>query len=240
MSLRRTGPSAPPLIEGTAGANPLLQRYSRDDLVVLTDEERRRLQIDVDADPRRHPAVAWELLYRLEPALYDRLVTAERLHPGILDWLPRHVDRIVEVAAGTGRLTLELVKRCHTLIAIEPAAPMRELLTRKLNTATDVSSFAVAQRQAPASSVRVTDGFFDALPVADQSADLVIACSALTPEASRGGDRGLAEMERVCAASGMVVIVWPNQPEWLAGHGYRYQSFPGEMAMEFASLEEAI
>jgi hypothetical protein len=47
-------------------------------------------------------------------------------------------------------------------------------------------------------------------------------------------------MERVCAASGMVVIVWPNQPEWLSGHGYLYRSFPGDMAMEFASLEEAI
>lgn len=239
MSLRRTGPSAPP-IEGRADANPLLHRYSRDDLAVFTDEERRRLHIDMDADPRRDPVVAWELLYRLEPALYDRLVNAERLHPGILDWLPRHVDRIVEVAAGTGRLTLELVKRCHTLIAIEPAATLRELLTRKLDHATQASSFGDAQRRAPVSSIRVTEGFFDALPVADRSADVVIACSALTPEASQGGDRGLVEMERVCARPGMVVIVWPNHPDWLARHGYRHLAFPGEMAMEFASLEEAI
>jgi hypothetical protein len=47
-------------------------------------------------------------------------------------------------------------------------------------------------------------------------------------------------MERVCATQGMVVIVWPNHPEWLAAHGYRYQSFTGVMAMEFASVGEAI
>ena len=33
-------------------------------------------------------ALAWELLYRLEPELYDRLVSAERLHPDVLGWLP--------------------------------------------------------------------------------------------------------------------------------------------------------
>ena len=27
--------------------------------------------------------------------------------------------------------------------------------------------------------------------------------------------------------------------DWLAAHGYRYASFPGEMFLEFASLEEA-
>jgi hypothetical protein len=76
--------------------------------------------------------------------------------------------------------------------------------------------------------------------VADRSAELAIACSVLTPDPSHGGNRGLAEMERVCSAQGMVVIVWPNHPEWLSAHGYRYLSFAGDMAMEFASITEAI
>ena len=45
-------------------------------------------------------SLAWELLYRLEPGLYERLANAERLHPDIMDWLPRCADRIVEVGAG--------------------------------------------------------------------------------------------------------------------------------------------
>ena len=44
----------------------------------------------------------------------------------------------------------------------------------------------------------------------------------------------------MCAVGGHVVIVWPNNAEWLAARGYRYVSFPGEMRMQFASVEEAV
>ena len=214
----------------------LLERYSREDVAAISPDDRRRLLIEDGADPQRDPDLAWELLYRLEPELYDRLVVAERLHPNILDWLPDHVERIVEIGAGSGRLTLDLVSRCHELTAIEPAAPLREVLARKLDRRVAIEA---ASGHQPA-QVRVIGGFLDALPVADQSAELVVACSVLTPEPSHGGDRGLGEMERVCSAQGMVAIIWPNHPEWLSAHGYRYLSFPGEMTMDFASIAEAI
>ena len=214
----------------------LLERYSREDVATISPDERRRLSIEDRADPQRDPGLAWELLYRLEPELYDRLVVAERLHPNILQWLPNHVERIVEVGAGSGRLTLELVNRCNQLTAIEPAASLREILVRKLER-NDVVSAASGEQPA---QVRVISGFLEALPMADRSAELVVACSVLTPEPSHGGNRGLAEMERVCATQGMVVIIWPNHPEWLSAHGYRYLSFAGDMAMEFASITEAI
>ena len=206
-------------------AIPLMERYSTADLRVFSAEESARFLDRTIADPQRDATVAWELLYRLEPELYERLVAAEHLHPGILEWLPPHVPRIIEVGAGTGRLTLELVARCDQLTAVEPAALLRERLRAKL---------------APVTNTRIVSGFFDALPLADQSAEMVVACSALTPEPAHGGDRGLAEMERVCTAGGMVVIVWPNHPEWLAAHGFRYLSFPGPMTMDFASPAEAV
>ena len=206
-------------------AVPLMERYSTADLRVFSAEESARFLDRTIADPQRDATLAWEVLYRLEPELYERLVAAEHLHPGILEWLPPHVPRIIEVGAGTGRLTLELVARCDQLTAVEPAAALRERLSAKLASVTNT---------------RIISGFFDALPLADQSAELVVACSALTPEPAHGGDRGLAEMERVCAAGGMVVIVWPNQPEWLAMHGYRYLSFPGPMTMDFATASEAV
>jgi SAM-dependent methyltransferase len=215
---------------------PLLERYSREDVAALSPDERRRLLIVDRPAPQRDAGLAWELLYRLEPELYDRLVAAERLHPKILEWLPNQVERIVEVGAGSGRLTLELASRCHELTAIEPAAPLREILARKLERYVATGAASGHQR----ARVRVIGGFLDALPVADRSAELVIACSVLTPDESHGGNRGLAEMERICSAQGMVVIVWPNHPEWLSAHGYRYLSFAGVMAMEFASITEAI
>jgi SAM-dependent methyltransferase len=67
----------------------------------------------------------------------------------------------------------------------------------------------------------------------------VIACSAFTPAAGHGGEAGLAEMERVCRPGGLVVIVWPNNVDWLVAHEYEYVSFAGEMFVEFASREEA-
>ena len=203
------------------------RRYTTADVGVLTPDEASRFVPRGGGDPQTDVALAWELLYRLDPDLYDRLVSAERLHPRVLEWLPRGVERIVEVGAGSGRLTLELTQRAEEVVAIEPAQPLRDILERKLPPADR------------GDRVRVTPGFFDDLPMADDSADLVVACSALTPAAGHGGDSGLAEMERVCRPGGRVVIVWPNNVGWLGAHGYRHESFPGEMYVEFASAEEA-
>ncbi len=76
------------------------KRYTTADLSVLTREEASRFVPRGDGDPQLDLTLAWELLYRLEPELYDRLVSAERLHPGVLGWLPDEVERIVEVGSG--------------------------------------------------------------------------------------------------------------------------------------------
>ena len=91
-----TEPEPPPCT-----GRELHTRYTAADLRVFTAEEARRFVPRGDGDPRTDTVLAWELLYRLEPDLYDRLASAERLHPGILGWLPRSADRIVEVGAGT-------------------------------------------------------------------------------------------------------------------------------------------
>ena len=105
---------------------------------------------------------------------------------------------------------------------------MRRILRRKLATA------------GHGDRVQVIQGFFDRLPLPDDFADLVVACSAFTPAPGHGGEAGLAEMERVCRPGGSVVIIWPNHLDWLAARGYRYVSFPGPMAVEFGSHQEAV
>jgi len=216
-----------PEASACAGAD-LQKRYTAADVGVFTREEASRFVPSGRGDPQEDATLAWELLYRLEPELYDRLATAERLHPGVVDWLPRGVDQIAEVGAGTGRLTLELIERGHHIVAVEPALPLRRILRRKL---------AVAGH---GSRARVTCGFFDRLPLPDDFAGLVVACSAFTPAAGHGGEAGLAEMERVCRPGGCVAIIWPNHLDWLAARGYGYVSFPGPMSLEFASCQEAV
>lgn len=194
----------------------------------MSPEEAQRFAPGGGGDPQVDVSLAWELLYRLEPGLYERLATAERLHPAIIDWLPHCADRIVEVGAGSGRLTLELIDRAREVVAVEPAAGLREILERKLAQADH------------AGRVRVMHGFFDDLSIASDSADLVVACSVFTPDPARGGDGGLAEMERVCRPGGLVTIVWPNNIDWLAARGYQYECFTGPMFAEFASYSEAV
>ena len=204
------------------------RRYTAADLGVFTPEEARRFVPHGDGDPQDDVVLAWELLYRLEPELYDRLAGAERLHPGVVGWLPCDVDRIAEVGAGTGRLTMELIGRGRHVVAVEPARPLRRILRRKL---------AAAEH---GDRARVVPGFFDQLPLPGDAADLVVACSAFTPSPGHGGEAGLAEMERVCRPDGRVAIIWPNNLDWLTARGYRYVSFPGPMSVEFGSYHEAV
>jgi ubiquinone/menaquinone biosynthesis C-methylase UbiE len=206
----------------------LRRRYTAADVGVFTRDEASRFLSRGDGDPRNDVALAWELLYRLEPGLYDRLASAERLHPEVLRWLPRGLDRIAEVGAGTGRLTMELAEHGRHVVAVEPALPMRRLLRHKLAAA------------GHGDRVRVVRGFFDQLPLPNDFAGLVVACSAFTPSPGHGGETGLAEMERVCRPGGCVAIIWPNHLDWLAARGYRYVSFPGPMCMEFGSHHEAV
>jgi SAM-dependent methyltransferase len=111
---------------------------------------------------------------------------------------------------------------------VEPALPLRRILRRKLAAADN------------GDRARVTHGFFDRLPLPDDFADLVVACSAFTPAAEHGGEGGLTEMERVCRPGGCVAIIWPNHLEWLVARGYQYVSFPGAMSVEFGSYAEAV
>ncbi|HEY1322015.1 MAG TPA: class I SAM-dependent methyltransferase [Streptosporangiaceae bacterium] len=218
-----TGPEAP-----ARPGREVRSRYTTADLGVFTRDEASRFVPRGDGDPRSDVVLAWELLYRLEPELYDRLASVERLHPGVVDWLPRDVNRIAEVGAGTGRLTMELAERGRHVVAAEPALPLRRILRRKLAAA------------GHGNRVRVIHGFFDQLPLPADFADLVVACSAFTPSPGHGGEAGLAEMERVCKPGGCVAIIWPNHLSWLAARGYEYVTFPGAMSVEFGSYAEAV
>jgi SAM-dependent methyltransferase len=89
-------------------------------------------------------------------------------------------------------------------------------------------------------NVDVRPGFFDAIPMADASADLVVSCSSFTADPAHGGQAGLDEMHRVAAPGGMIVLVWPSDVDWLRERGFRYESFDGEMCIDFGSLDEAV
>ncbi|CAN5828248.1 hypothetical protein BH23ACT12_BH23ACT12_01280 [soil metagenome] len=231
--LRELSDSPPP-------PRPLLRRYKPDDLAVFTPEERRRFLGPIDSevlarinhDPQAWDLVvadvAWELLYRLEPELYGRLTAGERIHPGVLEWIPQRIGRAVEVGCGWGRLTLELANRCEDLAGIEPAKPLRERLQRRLQD----------ECQGHCS---ISAGFLNDVPLPDAWADISFTCSAFSCDPIHGGDPGLAELDRVTRTGGLVVLIWPpRNRSWLEERGFQFVSFPGKMGVQFTSAEEAV
>ena len=92
---------------------------------------------------------------------------------------------VVDVAAGTGKLTSLLIARGFEVIAVEPVAEMR----------------AVLQARAPAAEVR--EGTAEAIPVADETANAVTVAQAFHWFDT---DRALAEISRVLTRDGALLI----------------------------------
>jgi SAM-dependent methyltransferase len=125
---------------------------------------------------------------------FDRVAeTYARARPGYpaaaVEWLltPAPGRRVVDLAAGTGKLTQALVAAGAVVVAVEPLRNMRAELERSL----------------PA--VRVLDGSAEALPLADGSADAVCVAQAFhwfDPEPA------LAEIARVLVPGGVLGLLW--------------------------------
>ncbi len=99
---------------------------------------------------------------------------------------------IVDLAAGTGKITRELVPTGAELIAIEPVAGMREVLSRSL------------------ADVRVADGTAESLPLDDASVDGVVVAQAFH---WFDGSRALAELARVLRPGGRLAVVFNVRDE---------------------------
>jgi len=177
----------------------------------------------------------WELTYWKTPELYDELTEGEPLHPGIFQRLePDLRDKIVlDAGAGTGRASFECVRHGAKLVyAVEPCPSLLRILEQKLANSPDVGR--IVPRQ----------GRFDHLPLAENSVDVALSCSAFTAEPAQGGEPGLAELQRVTKPGGKIVLIWPRIPDyaWLAVHGFQHVMLPmdQEMTVRFRSLESAL
>jgi ubiquinone/menaquinone biosynthesis C-methylase UbiE len=127
----------------------------------------------------------------------------ERSRPGYPDdavrWLAGQVPvDVVDLGAGTGKLTRSLVARGHRVTAVEPLEAMLE------------------QLRAAAPGATAVVGSAESIPVPDGSADVVTAAQAF-----HWFDRPVAlrEIARVLRPGGRIALVWnarDDREEWVA------------------------
>jgi len=137
----------------------------------VTDRETRRLSFgSVAADYDR---------YRPSPP------------PQALDWLiPAGAQAILDLAAGTGAVTRELVGRAPRVIAVEPDERMRAVLTARCPEA------------------EVLAGRGEDIPLPDASVDAVVISAAwhwLDP------DQAVPEITRVLRVGGVLGVIWVSR-----------------------------
>jgi SAM-dependent methyltransferase len=122
--------------------------------------------------------------------------------PAALDWLlPPTARRVLDVGAGTGKLTRLLVARGLDVVAVEPTDGMRAELTRVLP------------------GTRALAGSAEQIPLADGAVDAV-----LFAQAWHWADpvRAVPEVARVLSPGGTLGLVWNERDErvgWVAELG---------------------
>jgi SAM-dependent methyltransferase len=96
---------------------------------------------------------------------------------------------VLDLAAGSGKLTRPLLESGATVIAVEPVAEMRAALP---------------------SAARVLDGTAEAIPLDDASVDLVTVAQAFH---WFDGHAALAEIHRVLRPGGRLALLWNRRAE---------------------------
>jgi SAM-dependent methyltransferase len=110
---------------------------------------------------------------------------------------------VLDLAAGTGKLTRQLLATGADLVAVEPVAAMRERLARAL---------APRPGKAPGGPawVRVVGGTAEAIPLRDGSLDAVTVGQAFH---WFDGPRAVAELHRVLRPGGRLGLIWNVRDE---------------------------
>lgn len=135
------------------------------------------------------------------PEAIERLIAELRIEDG---------TRVLDLAAGTGKLTRMLLPTGAFIVAVEPVDGMRAALTRSLP------------------EVQALAGTAEAIPLPDGSVDAVTVGQAFH---WFDGDAALAEIHRVLRPGGRLGLIWNVKDEsvdWIEKLGGIMESYRGD------------
>jgi len=136
---------------------------------------------------------ARSLSFGFEAAAYER--GRPSYPPDAIDWLlPAGAKDVLDLGAGTGKLTTRLVERGLDVVAVDPIAEMLEMLRKSL----------------PDTPALL--GTAEEIPLADNSVDAVLVAQAwhwFNPA------RAIPEVARVLRPGGRLGLVWNTRDERL-------------------------
>jgi SAM-dependent methyltransferase len=193
-------------VEAVESAPPGWRHFSVHDIKRLPEDVQTKELARIpehEPDDRVLRAMFWSLVYHLEPGMWDELARCEPIHPDLIVALPAGVTTAIDVGAGSGRLTEHLAKVSRDVIAVEPSAGLRAILTRRLP------------------GVHAVAGWAEALPVEDGWSQLTAACGAFGPDRAV-----IAELARVTARGGWIAMISPEHPEWFEANGWQRITAP--------------
>lgn len=145
-------------------------------------------------------ALLWEigdlLVYDTAPELYDALPTNDRDFGVITELIDLDGKTVIEAGAGSGKVAFDAAGVARHVYAVEPVARLREFMRDKA-TATGTTN------------LYVLDGTLDAIPLPNDTADVLLTCRALGWRL----DEELVEIERVVRAGGVALhLGFPHPP----------------------------
>ena len=160
-----------------------------------------------------------------QAASFDRAAdTYERARPGYpdeaVDWLlASRPQDVLDLGAGTGKLTRALVGRVRTIHAVDPSPNM------------------LAQLASAVPQARTAVGTAEAIPLDDDSVDAVLAAQAwhwVDPE------RAVPEVRRVLRPGGVLGLIWNVRDEAVPWVARLTEIIHGSAAERFVAEDEGI
>lgn len=181
-------------------ANPAVEWYFRNKCAQIKDWIDKILE-NVKDEPINDPTKVrkaeiavlsalndW-IVYVVDPAVYDQQPFLNWDSNELLSLVDFTGKTVIDVGAGTGRLTIVAAEKAKTVFAVEPVANLRSYLRKKA-------------KEKGLTNIYVVDGLIEEIPFPDQFADVTMGGHVFgdTPEEE------YKELLRVTKPGGMIIL----------------------------------